>query len=278
MHPHHDDDIRQILDETIAGVSSHRLDSERLTIAVRARRRQRRLLQAGSGAAVLAVAALTAAVQLGGGDQSGPSSATRITTPGPASASATAPADTPATVAAPPLPTGFATLGPQEQSAIQTPLVNVAHALDRASGPFTSVFSGVRVNLDERTVDLYVTDTTEASNILNSARSAQPGLDYSIVRVQASAYSKERLETARTALLAQEATLPYRLVTVGVPADGSGLTVNAEPRETSSAAADGFVEKASSDLTVISGVHTVVQRAAIPVTVPLLIPTNSPIP
>lgn len=62
MHRHHDDDVRQILDDTAAGVSSHRLDPERLTIAVPARRRQRRLLQAGSTVAVVAVAALTAAV------------------------------------------------------------------------------------------------------------------------------------------------------------------------------------------------------------------------
>jgi hypothetical protein len=278
MHRHHDDDVRRVLDEAAAGVGSHRLNPERLTIAVRARRRQRRLLQAGSTAAIVAVAALTAAVQLDGDSQSSASSATGITTPGSASESATAPADAPATVAAPPLPTGFATLSPREQSAIQTPLVNVANALDQASGPFTSVFSGVRANLDERTVDLYVTDTSEASNILDSARSAQPDLDYSIVRVHASAYSKERLETARTALLAQEATLPYRLATVGVPADGSGLIINAEPRETSNAAADGFIEKASAELTAISGVHTVVQRAAIPVSVPLLVPTNSPTP
>lgn len=265
------DDIRQLLDDAAAEITTHRLDPEQLAHAIRARRR-RRSRRAVSGAALLTAATVAAAVHIvpGGGDRTAPAAASpaATTTPPPTTT------PQPTSVTQPPL-TGFRTLSSDAQAAIQTPLSETAEAIrDVGMGTHTSVYSGVAIDVEVRAVDLYLTDPSKAAEILTAAQAARPGQDLPVVRVHQAMYTQAQLEAARGRLLAQESAIPYRVTSIAVPADGSGLLVGVE---TPAGAPADYETTASTALTAVAGVHTTARHETMPMVMPLIV-TETPRP
>lgn len=153
----------------------------------------------------------------------------------------------------------------EEQAAVVGSLTKTAQAVDIVGDrDHTSVYSGVRVDPQNHVVNLYVTDTAKAEQILDQARSEHRDGDFSTVRVSKSLYTHKELQSARDRLLAQENGMSRRIVSIGVPSDGSGLLVGVEPSEADKTAGTLRAE-ASADLAPIAGVPVAVSSQHMPV-------------
>jgi len=115
------------------------------------------------------------------------------------------------------------------QAALLNPLRTVANALDavgRSTG--RGVYSGVELDVVNRTVTAYLVDTGQADAFLAAARKQDANADLTLVRVRAGKYTREALHAARDRIAARLDTLPGTVQNAIVPADGSALVLGVE--------------------------------------------------
>lgn len=132
----------------------------------------------------------------------------------------------------------IATMVPAAQAALLDPLRATAGALSEAGrGMAADVFTSVEIDANHGVVNLYLTEPTRADGILETAKSANPSIDTSLVRPHRSTYTRAALARAQDAYLAQPH--PYAVYAVSAAPDGSGLQIAVDTPATAGTA-DGI--------------------------------------
>lgn len=156
-----------------------------------------------------------------------------------------------------------------QQAAVLKPLRAIAGALDDLGrGRFAADYGDVVMDPVADTVTLYATSNAGATALVKQAELDHPEIDTARIRVKLAAYSKTQLHAARDRLAAQSGTLPYRLVSVAVAVDGSGLEVGvdnpaaAKGAASPAVAANGVTSPAATDPASIAGVPVVVSQGS----------------
>lgn len=88
---------------------------------------------------------------------------------------------------------------------------------------YADTFTDVHIDSGAGTVTLYATSTEAASTIEATARAAHPGLNWALVTVATSAYSRHALDAAADALMSDPANAA--IVSAAPASDGSGIDV-----------------------------------------------------
>lgn len=131
----------------------------------------------------------------------------------------------------------IAALPPAQQAALLNPIRTAASAVDavgRSVGK--DVYSGVELDVVNRTVTVYLTDTGQAKTFLAAARKQDAHANLALVRVRAGKYTREALHAARDRIAARLDSLPGTVLNAIVPADGSALVLGVEQTVASSTA------------------------------------------
>ena len=125
----------------------------------------------------------------------------------------------------------IATMAPAAQAALLDPLRATAGALSEVGGGAAAdVFTSVEIDANHGVVNLYLTDTTRAPGAIQTAKSANPSIDTTLVRVHQAAYTRAAMDGARDAYLAQPH--PYAVYAVSAAPDGSGLQMEVDDTAT----------------------------------------------
>ena len=113
---------------------------------------------------------------------------------------------------------------PAAQAALLDPLRAIAGALSNVGkGSGAHVFTSVGIDANHDVVNLYLTDTRRAADVIQEAKSTEPSINTNLIRVHKAAYSLADLDVARTAYLATRH--PYAVYAVSPAQDGSGLQI-----------------------------------------------------
>ncbi len=159
----------------------------------------------------------------------------------------------------------FSQLPLEEQIRILTPLRAVGYAVEEAARSAPDTYSGLRLKPMDRAVDVYVTDGKSAEPLLADAKRIDPAIDLSLVRVHTAPYSRALLTVAMSRLGERHAAgLPYRITSVGVLPDGTGLAVRVEDLQSvpEKAARIAGSTEAPLDPSSIAGVPTFIEQQA----------------
>ena len=130
-------------------------------------------------------------------------------------------------------------LSPDAQAARLAPLRELANAVGAAGrGPVSDVYGNLAIDANHGLVTVYLTDPAQAARVLAAARSVDPRIDGSLLRVRPAAATHAALDAAarRVVALADAGRLPVRVDLVGPAADASGLEVDVEDTEAARAA------------------------------------------
>ncbi|WP_444537095.1 peptidase [Streptomyces sp. BR1] len=122
----------------------------------------------------------------------------------------------------------IATMDPAQQAELLEPLRHIANAVDSAGKASQSdVYAGLRIDAPQNVVHVYVTDSARTSKLVAAARKADSSIDPKRIAVEKVRYNLSALHDARSKLLAKaEAnSLPYKIHSVAVNAEGSSLDV-----------------------------------------------------
>lgn len=139
---------------------------------------------------------------------------------------ATLPSQADAAAAAPPALSDqqIAAMDPATQATYLGPLRAVADALGSyGRGAGSALFTNVALDPNNRAVDLYLTDPTQAAAFEESAVAGRADVDLTLIRLHKSTYTRTTLESAaRTTLATPHA---YAVYSASPNTDGSGITV-----------------------------------------------------
>lgn len=115
-------------------------------------------------------------------------------------------------------------MSPADQARFLAPLRAAVNALgDIGKRTGSAGYTGVAIDANHHAVDLYVTDTAKAQQLIRAAKKADGSIDTRLIRVHRAAHSMVELYAARDSFTAQPHS--YAVYAVGVAQDGSGLTV-----------------------------------------------------
>src|SRR5579875_3677242 len=106
------------------------------------------------------------------------------------------------------------TMAPDQVAALQNPLIAIAnHISSVGSTKMVSLYTSVALDTPDHAVDVYVTDTAKAGQLLQAAKNSDPTLDLNLVRVMKSAYSLAELNAAtdRLASASTAGHIPFRI-------------------------------------------------------------------
>lgn len=115
---------------------------------------------------------------------------------------------------------------PDQIAALQNPLIATADPISSVgSTEMASVYSSVTLDTPAHAVDLYVTDTAKAPQLLQAAKNSDPNLNLSLVRVMKSAYSMATLYAAADRLISASVAghTPFRIYAAAQVGNGQGL-------------------------------------------------------
>ena len=119
------------------------------------------------------------------------------------------------------------TMAPAAQAALLDPLRAIAGALSNVGkGSGAHVFTSVGIDANHDVVNLYLTDTRRAADVIQEAKSTEPSIDTNLIRVHKATYTLAALDVARTAYLAKPH--PYAVYAVSPALDGSGLQIEVD--------------------------------------------------
>jgi len=117
-------------------------------------------------------------------------------------------------------------MAPAQVAALQNPLIAAADPISKVgTTEMTSLYSSIALDTPNRAVDVYVTDTARAGQLLQAAKEKDPGLDLGRVRVMKSAYSLAALTSAADSLVSASAAgrTPFRIYAAVQVGNGQGL-------------------------------------------------------
>lgn len=151
---------------------------------------------------------------------------------------ATLPSQADAAAAAPPALSDqqIAAMDPATQATYLGPLRAAADALGSyGRGAGSALFTNVALDPNNRAVDLYLTDPTQAAAFEESAVAGRADVDLTLIRLHKSTYTRTTLESAaRTTLATPHA---YAVYSASPNTDGSGITVEVGAASSGTAAA-----------------------------------------
>ncbi|GAA1385796.1 hypothetical protein GCM10009639_08760 [Kitasatospora putterlickiae] len=132
--------------------------------------------------------------------------------------------------AASPLPslsdTQIAAMAPADQAKLLNPLRALANAADAVGkAELAGVYAGLELNAGAHTVNIYLTDRSQAKRFLAAAKAADPGTDTNLARIKQAKYTRQALHEARDRVLGAKGEYGDELESVSVPSDGSGLRI-----------------------------------------------------
>src|SRR4051812_8892204 len=157
----------------------------------------------------------------------------------------------------------FAAQSFDRQAAVLNPLRAIAGALDELGrGSQAADYGDVVMDPVADTVTLYATSPAGAARLIAGAEHDHPEIDTKLIRVASAAYSKADLHAARDRLAAQADRLPYRLVSIAVAVDGSGLEVGVDNPAAAAQTAPLTAGGVGTDPGSIAGVAVVVSKGS----------------
>jgi len=120
--------------------------------------------------------------------------------------------------------TEIATMTPVRQAALLDPLRTLAGTLSEiGNGRGADVFAGLGINANHDVLNLYLTRTQRAAGLIQAAKSANPSIDTSLVRVHKATYTLVAMNKAVVTFVAERHS--YAVYAVSAAPDGSGLTI-----------------------------------------------------
>jgi hypothetical protein len=118
----------------------------------------------------------------------------------------------------------IATMAPVQQAALLDPLRTLAGTLSEiGNGRGADVFAGLGIDANHDVLNLYLTHTQRASGFIHAAKSANPSIDTSLVRVHRATYTLAAMNKAVVAYVAERHS--YAVYAVSAAPDGSGLAI-----------------------------------------------------
>ena len=116
------------------------------------------------------------------------------------------------------------TMAPARQAALLDPLRALAGTLSEiGNGRGADVFAGVGIDANHDLLNLYLTHTQRAAGYIHAAKSANPSINTSLVRVHQATYTLVAMNKAMVTYLAQRHS--YAVYAVSAAPDGSGLAI-----------------------------------------------------
>ena len=116
------------------------------------------------------------------------------------------------------------TMAPARQAALLDPLRALAGTLsDVGNGRGADVFAGLGIDANHDVLNLYLTRTQRAAGFIQAAKSADPSIDTSLVRVHRAAYTLAAMNKAVVTYVAEPHS--YAVYAVSAAPDGSGLAI-----------------------------------------------------
>ncbi|MEU3374282.1 peptidase [Streptomyces sp. NPDC006660] len=122
----------------------------------------------------------------------------------------------------------IATTEPAHQAELLEPLRHIANAVDSAGKASQSdTYAGLRIDAPQNVVHVYLTDSARTPKLIEAARRTDSTIDTKKIVVEKVRYNLNSLHEARSKLIAKaEAnSLPYKIHSVAVNAEGSSLDV-----------------------------------------------------
>jgi hypothetical protein len=120
-------------------------------------------------------------------------------------------------------------MSPAQVGALQGPLLDAGTpiALLGQTARWSGLYGGMALDTPDHLVDLYVTNTARAGQLLAAARSANPGLDIRLIRVFRTGVSVGQYEAAATRLLdaSRAGLLPFRVNAVSLQQPSASVQV-----------------------------------------------------
>lgn len=119
-------------------------------------------------------------------------------------------------------------MDPIKQAELLDPLRRIANAVDRVGkGEQSGIYAGLRIDAPQDEVHVYVTDPSDAPELITAAQKADATVDPAKIVVEKVRYTLNALHDARSNLLseANAKRLPYKIYSVAVDAETSSLDV-----------------------------------------------------
>jgi hypothetical protein len=125
--------------------------------------------------------------------------------------------------------TDIENMSPAQVGALQGPLLDAGTPITLLgqTARWSGLYGGMALDTPDHLVDLYVTNTTRAGQLLAAARSANPGLDIGLIRVFLTGVSVGQYEAAANRLLdaSRAGLLPFRVNAVSLQQPSASVEV-----------------------------------------------------